>query len=74
MALVGLELESDYLLTGRDGHCTLDVLAAGEKQPTVLSLRWHKMEVSGRWEVTSYLELRAAIGLRPGVRSLKWAA
>jgi hypothetical protein len=48
----------DIILTGRDGRATIELSHVGPP-PVVLNnmlaLQWHKMDQSGKWEVTAYL-------------------
>jgi hypothetical protein len=50
----GIDLEQDFILTGRDGRDTFNLTYQGQSVQSMLALQWHKMD-SGRWEVNAYL-------------------
>lgn len=52
---MGLELESDFILTGRDGRTTLGLTMNGLPISSMIALQWHKMDTSGNYEVNAYL-------------------
>jgi hypothetical protein len=48
--------EKECILTGRDGRATWDLYRApGQPLNHMLVLTWHKMEVTGRYEVVVYV-------------------
>jgi hypothetical protein len=52
---VGIETTEGGLLCGRDGHTTYPLTFRGEAAPSLLSLSWHKLEQTGRYEVVVYV-------------------
>lgn len=52
---LGINLESDFVLTGRDGRTTLGLSMNGAALGSMIALQWHKMDQSGRYEINAYL-------------------
>lgn len=52
---MGLELENDFILTGRDGRANLDLTMNGQPVSSMIALQWHKMDQSGNYEINAYL-------------------
>lgn len=54
----GLTIDSEEracLLCGRDGRATWDLFWEGKPANRTLVVTWHKMDVTGRYEVVSYV-------------------
>lgn len=47
--------EQSCILCGRDGRATWDLFWEGEHARRVLVVTWHKMDVTGRYEVVAYV-------------------
>lgn len=48
--------EESMILTGRDGRASVPLIVPGYPDADVgLHLTWHKMEMSGRYEVVAYV-------------------
>lgn len=47
--------QKECFLTGRQGKASWDLFFNGKPANRVLVLTWHKMDVTGRWEVVSYV-------------------
>jgi hypothetical protein len=52
---MGIEMENDFILTGRDGRATLSLTMNGQPISSMIALQWHKMEETGNYEVNAYL-------------------
>jgi hypothetical protein len=50
----GIEVENNFILTGREGRTSLELTYNGKLLKPHLQLVWHKMD-SGNWEVTAYI-------------------
>lgn len=46
--------EGQMILCGRDGRATVD-LSIGGKSAHMLVFTWHKMDVTGRYEIVAYV-------------------
>lgn len=53
VTLLGGKVEVEGIYCGRDGHCTFDITYGDRKG--VVSFNWHKMEVTGHYEVVAYV-------------------
>ena len=47
--------QKECFLAGRQGKASWDLFFNGKPANRVLVLTWHKMDVTGRWEVVSYV-------------------
>lgn len=56
LKVLGITLaEPDFLFTGRDGRDTFELMYGGSLASSNLIIAWHKMDVTGNWEITAYL-------------------
>lgn len=54
----GLQFDPEeklVILTGRDGRATWDLYWEGRRIDHMLVLQWHKMDVTGRYELVAYV-------------------
>ena len=52
---LGLDVEKDYILTGRDGHASLGLFKGGQEVNAMVVLTWHKLDNADMWEVVAYV-------------------
>jgi hypothetical protein len=57
LQLLGITVPADEagLLCGRDGQTTYPLVFQGRTAKSVLSLSWHRLDATGKYEVVAYV-------------------